>query len=140
MKWFFKQFGKRIIFFIIAVIVFLALVRLFPINTTASMPYGVYMRLPAWNIKEGDLVELDNPIDSSYLGVYDKHGLLKRVDHINEDGTYYVLGEHELSYDSRYFGSVDKSYIKSKLIPIWTTTELPDWLKKTETTVTSREH
>lgn len=133
MKWLLKQCGKRLIVFLIAVLVFLILVRLFPINTTASMPYGVYMRLPAWNIKVGDLVELDNPMDSSYLGVYDKHGLLKRVDHINEDGTYYVLGEHERSYDSRYFGAVDKSYIKSKLIPIWTTKELPDWLQKSST-------
>lgn len=94
------------------------------------MPFGIYMRLPAWNIKEGDLVELDNPMDSSYLGVNVKHGLLKRVERIESDGSYYVLGEHELSYDSRYFGSVEKKYIKSKLIPILTTKELPQYLQK----------
>ena len=132
MKWAFKQIGKRLLILIGALIVVFALVRVFPVNYTASMPFGLYMRLPAWNIKEGDLVEVDNPLDSSKWGVYNRHGLLKQVDHINEDGTFYVLGESEYSYDSRYFGAVGKEYIKSKLIPLWTTYNLPEWLQKEE--------
>lgn len=128
MKWVLKQIGKKVLILLAALAVFFILVKLFPINYTASMPFGLYMRLPAWNIEEGDLVELDNPLDASAWGVHTRHGLLKRVDHINEDGTYYVLGEDEYSYDSRWFGAVGKEYIKSKLIPVWTTYELPDWL------------
>lgn len=132
MKWTLKQIGKRLLILLGALIIVFTLVRVFPINYTASMPFGLYMRLPAWNIKEGDLVEVDNPLDSSAWGVYNRHGLLKQVDHINEDGTYYVLGENEYSYDSRYFGAVGKEYIKSKLIPLWTTYNLPEWLQKEE--------
>lgn len=132
MKWALKQVGKRLLILIGALIIVFTLVKVFPINYTASMPFGLYMRLPAWNIKEGDLVEVDNPLDSSKWGVYHRHGLLKRVDHINEDGTYYVLGEDEYSYDSRYFGAVGKEYLKSKLIPLWTTYNLPEWLQKEE--------
>jgi type IV secretory pathway protease TraF len=133
-KYWGRTIGRKLLILVIAVVVFLALLHFFPINYTASMPFGLYMRLPAWNIQEGDLVELDNPMeDSSHLGVYVRHGLLKRVDHINEDGTYYVLGESELSYDSRYFGDVDKKYIKHRLIPLWTTYELPEWLQVQKT-------
>ena len=130
MKYVVKLVGKKLIIFVLLTSTVLLLIRCFPLNVTASMPYGLYMRLPPWNIKEGDLVELDNPMDSSSLGVYVQHGLLKKVDHINEDGTYYVLGEHELSYDSRYFGAIEKKYITSKIIPIWTTKELPEFLEK----------
>lgn len=130
MKYWAKAVLRKAAVLAAAVLLVIGLVKLFPINITASMPYGLYMRLPAWNIKEGDLVELDNPMeDSSHLGVYVRHGLLKRVERINEDGTYYVLGESELSYDSRYFGDVEKKYIKSRLIPIWTAYELPEYLK-----------
>lgn len=132
MRWTLKQIGKRLLILLGALIIVLTLIRVFPVNYTASMPFGLYMRLPAWNIKEGDLVEVDNPLDSSAWGVYSRHGLLKQVDHINEDGTYYVLGENEYSYDSRYFGAVGKEYIKSKLIPLWTTYNLPEWLQKEE--------
>lgn len=130
MKYVVKLVGKKLIIFILLTSMALLLIRCFPLNVTASMPYGLYMRLPPWNVKEGDLVELDNPMDSSSLGVYVQHGLLKKVDHINEDGTYYVLGEHELSYDSRYFGAIEKKYITSKIIPIWTTKKLPKFLEK----------
>ncbi len=132
MKWFIKEVGKKLLVLIGALSLALALIRLFPINYTASMPFGLYMRIPAGNIKEGDLVEVDNPLDSSGWGVYNRHGLLKRVDHINPDGTYYVLGEDEYSYDSRYFGAVGREYIKSRLIPLWTTYNLPEWLRQEE--------
>lgn len=127
-----KFAGKVFLMTAGALIAILILFYIFPLNITASMPFGIYMRLPAWNIAVGDLVELDNPLseeESEELGVYERRGLLKRVERINEDGTVYVLGEHELSYDSRYFGSVERSCIKSRLIPVLTGYDLPEWLR-----------
>ena len=132
MKYFLKFAGKVFGFAAAAFIALMILLYIFPINYTASMPFGIYMRLPAWNVKAGDLVELDNPLpaeESEALGVYERRGLLKRVKSINDDGTYYVLGEHELSYDSRYFGNVDKELIRWRLVPVFTGTNLPEWLR-----------
>lgn len=126
---------RKLIIALIAIALMIALIRLFPVNMTASMPFGIYMRLPAWHIKEGDIVELDNPLEkeeAEELGVYVRHGLLKKVERIEADGRYYVLGEHPLSFDSRYFGPVEPEYIKCRLKPVLTTTELPSWLKGRE--------
>lgn len=96
----------------------LLLACLVPINHTASMPFGLYLRLPAENLKVGDLVELDNPFYDSF-GVKARQGLLKEIVDI-KGGMYEVQGENELSYDSTYFGLVGEEYIKHKLIRIWT--------------------
>lgn len=97
-------------------------------NTTASMPYGLYLRLPAWKLKVGDLVELDNPFCDSF-GVNAQGGLLKRIERV--EGTLYeVQGEGELSYDSTYFGLVGKEYIRHRIIPLYVFRELPWWLQE----------
>jgi type IV secretory pathway protease TraF len=94
-------------------------------NCTASMPYGLYLRLPAWNLEEGDLVELDNPFYESF-GVEAQRGLLKQITRI--DGDFYeVQGEGDLSYDSTYFGLVGKEYIRHRIIPLYVFRELPWW-------------
>lgn len=94
-------------------------------NTTASMPYGLYLRLPAWNLKAGDLVEMDNPFYESF-GVEAQRGLLKRIEKIEGD-IYEVQGEGDLSYDSTYFGLVGKEYIRHRIIPLYVFRELPWW-------------
>lgn len=94
-------------------------------NTTASMPYGLYLRLPAWNLKVGDLVEMDNPFYESF-GVEAQRGLLKRIEGIEED-MYEVQGEGDLSYDSTYFGLVGKEYIRHRIVPLYVFRELPWW-------------
>lgn len=125
---------KHVLLKLVITIAFMVLTMLvfhfLPINVTQSMPYGLYLRLPAFYVKEGDYVELNNPMAKGFLGVDRTRGLCKRVDHITEEGLFYVLGEHELSYDSRYFGAVGKEYIEHKLLPVVTFKTLPDWLRK----------
>ena len=128
--YFLKQIIWKSLFLLLMIGVFLGLVWLFPVNTTESMPFGIYMRLPKGDLKAGDLIELDNPLPVGSFGVNVKKGLLKKIDHIEEDGKYWVLGDHELSYDSRYFGAVDESLIKHRLKPIWVSKELPEIMKK----------
>lgn len=96
-------------------------------NDSPSMPVGFYVRVPAWSVKVGDLVEVENPMGAGYLGVRALR-LLKRVVSI-DDGYYTVRGESELSYDSRYFGAVGRREIISKLYPLKTYgSENPRWL------------
>lgn len=96
-------------------------------NDSPSMPVGFYVRVPAWSVKVGDLVEVENPMGAGYLGVRALR-LLKRVVSI-DDGYYTVRGESELSYDSRYFGAVGRKEIISKLHPLKTYgSENPRWL------------
>lgn len=97
------------------------------INFTPSMPYGLYLRLPAWNLEVGDLVEMDNPFYESF-GVDAQKGLLKQITGIEGD-LYEVQGEGELSYDSTYFGLVGKEYISHRIIPLYVFRELPWWLQ-----------
>ena len=40
-------------------------------------------------------------------------------DGIVPEGKYFVMGTHERSYDSRYFGFVDRKYIIKRAYPIW---------------------
>lgn len=127
-----KKIVRKLLFAVVGMVLVMLMFHFFPINITPSMPYGVYMRLPAWNIKEGDLVELDNPLAPGTFGVYNSGGLLKMVESVTEDGLYVVKGDHPYSYDSRYFGAVGRDYIKHKLVPVFTFKELPDWLKEKE--------
>ena len=113
----------------------LLLFHLFPLNVTASMPFGVYMRLPAIGIKEGDYVSLDNPLAIGAFGVKVLTGILKRVESITDEGLYVVKGEHEYSYDSRYYGAIGGEYIRNRLLPLITFRTLPDWLAEKEETI-----
>ena len=126
-----REIQWKLIWFGPAVLASIAITLLFmifvPFNGTPSMPYGWYVRLPAGNIQVGDLVELDNPFRGLY-GVEAERGLVKRVSSIEGD-LYEVRGEHPLSYDSRFFGLIGKEYIRHRLIPLVTFTEVPGWMQ-----------
>lgn len=92
-------------------------VMIFPYNGTSSMPEGLYLRLPAWNIGVGDIVQADSPMVDEYLGSHAKGNLIKHVTAI-ENGMYELQGETLLSYDSDFFGMVGKERIKAELIPV----------------------
>jgi len=81
------------------------------------MATGFYLRLPPWNLKVGDIVQVDNP-NPGYLGINDP-SFIKRIVSIDENGLYEVRGDSQRSYDSRYFGNVKRSSIKAKLIPVF---------------------
>ena len=127
-----KKIVRKLLFAVVGMGLVMLMFHFFPINITPSMPYGLYIRLPAWNVKEGDLVELDNPLAPGTFGVYKSGGLLKMVESVTEDGLYVVKGDHPYSYDSRYFGAVGRDYIKHKLVPVFTFKELPSWLAEKE--------
>ena len=105
----------RILFFLL-LLGFVCLAFL-PVNLTRSMPRGVYLRLPAVNLAVGDIVQADNP-SPGLMGVTAQN-LLKRIAAVTEDGKYYLAGDSELSFDSRYFGFVGKDGIRAKLIPVF---------------------
>ena len=86
-------------------------------NPSASMPYGFYLRSPVVvSLHEGDLVQVTNP-RIGYLGVTTRN-LLKRITKITDDGKFVVMGESDNSYDSRYFGAVDRDLITAKVYPL----------------------
>lgn len=97
----------------------LLMLRIFTLNVSGSMPLGLYMRLPPFEISTGDLVELDNPLLPGLWNVNVRSGLLKRVTDISSDGLYYVRGEDPYSYDSRFYGWVGEEYITHKVLAIW---------------------
>ena len=88
-------------------------------NQTHSMPYGLYLRLPAiGELHEGDLVQVESPMRKGYVGSHGTTNLLKRIEKITDTGLYYVRGESEDSYDSRYFGFIGRDYIKARIVPL----------------------
>lgn len=97
-------------------------------NTSPSMPLGWYLRLPAWNIRVGDLIEFDNPLSQGSFGVELTTGIFKRVESI-EDGMYRVVGDDIRSYDSRFYGLLGKEYVRHKLVPLATFSEIPEWMR-----------
>lgn len=123
-QWKLILWGPATVATVVICLLFMALV---PFNGTPSMPYGWYVRLPAKNIRVGDLVEIDNPFRGLY-GVTAEHGLVKRVSSIEGD-LYELRGEHSLSYDSRFFGLIGEEYIRHRLIPLATFTEVPGWMQ-----------
>jgi nickel-type superoxide dismutase maturation protease len=61
-------------------------------------------------IKVGDIVVAKHPVEQI-------SELIKRVDHINQYGHYFLLGDNlEDSNDSRHFGAVTRDYIKGKVV------------------------
>lgn len=107
-----RRFVRILCFLLLLSFVCLAFL---PVNTTESMPRGIYLRLPAINLAVGDIVQADNP-SPGMMGVYEPN-LVKRISAITEDGMYYLSGESELSFDSRWFGAVNKDGIRAKLVP-----------------------
>lgn len=58
----------------------------------------------------GDIVIAKHPVEQN-------SELVKRVDSINANGDYFLLGDNlEGSNDSRHFGAVRKEYIKGKVV------------------------
>ena len=53
-----ERFSALLIPFALALLVIIPmLVWMVPYNRSVSMPYGFYLRLPAWNVEEGDVVQ-----------------------------------------------------------------------------------
>lgn len=76
------------------------------IKRVAGIP-GETMHLPAWRRRQVD--SMGRPIPQLALSdVYLK------------PGEYFVTGEHERSFDSRYFGAVPRIEIASVLVPVIT--------------------
>lgn len=122
------RYAFRLFLRLLAVTAFCALlICLIPFNYTPSLPYGFYLRIPAWNIKVGDYVEIDNPLTPEMFGVNNTTHLMKRVVSI-QDGLYEVRGTHERSFDSRYFGLIGREYIHCRMVPLVTFDEIPSWL------------
>lgn len=115
---------KALPFAIAATIVVWAFILLTAFNSTASEPYGFYLRIPYLGgaLEKDDLVQIKNPA-IGLLGVTEEH-LLKTVDSVNDDGSIYVLGTSPDSFDSRFFGAVDKSNIEAVCYPIVTSEKL----------------
>lgn len=120
--------GKKLTIAGIGLIGLILVFHFFPINITPSMPYGIYLRLPSWELETGDYVQIDNPFIPGCFGVKVSSSLVKRIVEITEDQLFVLQGNHELSYDSRYFGAIGKEYIRYKLIPIITFETIPEWL------------
>lgn len=102
---------------------------LFAFNSSPSMPMGLYLRIPAFDIKEGDIVAFENPMSSSMWGVNNSGSVIKTVYKVN-DKTVVLKGESTSPYDSRYFGELGRSYIRFKVIPVFTFTEAPYFIQK----------
>lgn len=59
-------------------------------------------------LKPGDVIVFDHPVYGT---------LIKRIDHITPDGeSFFVVGSHEWSVDSRQFGTVSKGALLGKVI------------------------
>ncbi len=78
---------------------------------------------------EGDILTVDAAkrffCNGEYLGAakdYSRKGEKMQYFTFNgkiPPGSMFVMGEHPDSYDSRYFGLVDKSRVRSRLYPIF---------------------
>lgn len=62
------------------------------------------------HISVGDIVVAKHPIEQDTE-------LVKRVESINKDGNYFLVGDNlENSNDSRHFGAIARDYIKGKAV------------------------
>jgi conjugal transfer pilin signal peptidase TrbI len=91
----------------------------------ASTP-GIFKRI---RCDEGDILTVDAAkrffCNGAFLGVakdYSRRGEKMQYFEFNgkiPKGSMFVMGEHRDSYDSRYFGFVDKSRVRARLYPIF---------------------
>lgn len=110
--------ASKLVPFIVSSALFpLLFILIFPLNTTDSMPMGVYLRLPAWNVKEGDIVQAESPMVPGFLNTSSNGNLVKRVASV-KGGLYELQGDTVLSYDSDFYGMVGKENIIARLIPL----------------------
>jgi len=116
---------------IILIVMFsvLLVLMLFGFNSSSSMPIGIYMRLPAWNLKVGQIVAFSNPLADGQFGVnVGSSSIIKRI--VRLDGEkIYVRGEDDAAYDSRYFGYLTSSYIRFRAVPVFVFDKVPDFIK-----------
>lgn len=96
------------------------LALMLPYNQTRSMPIGFYLRVPAWGLEPGDVVQVKNPMVPGYMGVSAYDNLVKRIASISEDGLYELQGNTLTSFDSDYYGLVGRDFIVARLIPVIT--------------------
>ena len=120
----YRSLRKALPFAVAATLVFWLSVLLIGFNSTASEPYGFYLRIPyiGGELEQDDLIQLRNP-QPGLLGVTAEH-LLKTVVDVRDDGSVYVMGLSPDSFDSRYFGWVDKSLVEAICFPIVTSDSL----------------
>ncbi|MGJ8530081.1 conjugative transfer signal peptidase TraF [Maritalea sp.] len=79
---------------------------------------------------EGDYVEVKDmvyvngtPVKNTTLSKLDSSGrkLIPAVGELTDSRHVWLLSDHlQASFDSRYFGSVDRSLVMFKVVPIWT--------------------
>lgn len=117
--------NKVFVPFAIALVAFFWILLVFftTINTTPSMPRGLYLTLPVSDrVSEGDIVVFQNPMPDGYMGMeLGDTPLLKYVVAVSEDGSQLLVrGETASSYDSRFFGPLDTSAVISKAYPLLT--------------------
>lgn len=85
--------------------------RHFAVNLSASMPRGLY-RIEGGSPKPGELAVFPvKALPVQWRGQTRAKRLLKGVIWQNESLSY-VRGEHPLSFDSRYYGSVETRFLK----------------------------
>jgi len=116
-----RGFRTVVIAFALAVLLDFPVMRIIlPFNGSSSMAYGYYLRLYGAQklAKQGSLVQAQNPMPG-YLGSTEGY-MLKHVLAITEEGDYVLQGEGEHSYDSRYFGPLDPSYVNAFVLPLAT--------------------
>ena len=67
---------------------------------------------PGGTVKVGDVIVIRHPFEKGIE-------MLKRVAKIEDDGSYYVLGDNPAeSTDSRSFGAISVKYLKGKAVSV----------------------
>jgi nickel-type superoxide dismutase maturation protease len=79
-------------------------------NPTLKDGEVVLVDRAAAKIESGDIVVAKHPVEQTTE-------IIKRVEHINKYGHYFLVGDNpEDSNDSRHFGAVTREYIKGKVV------------------------
>ena len=96
---------------------------LFIYNETASLPQGIYMRIPYWYLHEGDYVVYQPNEETRTItmdrGWLAKDGLLlKKVG--AKEGGYYGVSPHDMrfSVQGKYFGQAFSEDREGKPVPV----------------------
>lgn len=81
-------------------------------NSSESMPRGFYLRVPG-SPTVGDYIIFNNP-NTQMVPV---PLLLKRITYEEDEG-FIVSGNHPRSFDSRFYGAVDKKNVR-RVVPLF---------------------